>query len=60
MKLDRVAKMMPINAIAPFLEGQCVAAEAIVSDLVKVVLGFVCIVHHQTALDHLGELVING
>jgi hypothetical protein len=55
-----VAEIMPISTIATFLEGRCVATQTVVSDLMKVMFGCVCIVHHQTTHDHFGELIING
>ena len=51
---------MPVQTIPTLLKGKGVPAEAIVTDLMQVVLGLLFIFNDEAALDHLGQLIVNA
>jgi len=51
---------MPVRTVPALLKGKGVPAEAIVTNLVQIVLGLLFIFNDEAALDHLGQLVVDA
>lgn len=51
---------MSIVTLSAFLKGQGVPAQAIVANLVQVVLRFVFVVNDETTVDQLRQLVVDA